>query len=596
MFERSYDAASFFGHVQDVTGDVWPRIEPTLLAPSATAAFTAAGGDLDASLATWGSSLFRVSFLGLPWQMISPIRPLDFFQKAPGELGFVPGQAIAPEYTTAQFVLKDTPGAPLVHFEIPGHARLSWHRSEYTDLRNAWFCTEPGGCHCPPGMEGSPPPSDPLGSGALLGVTGDPGGNAGNVAAHRLSEFCHPEPRPRPPGGGGTSHGGLGCSTHCGSANGDPHLETFDGYDYDYQAAGEFTAVKSTTDDLEIQERQEPFASLNATVVTAVAMRVAGDRVEIDRGATLGVRLNGARITPGTSPRALPGGGTVARAGDEIVVVWPDGTQLRAWGVGPWGVAYLVDPAAARAGHLAGLLGRFDGDVRHLSGRDGHVYDAASLEGRRGFGVRYDRFGESWRITPAASLFVYARGKTTASYTDRRVPRKIVTAGSLPAHVRIAAERTCRANGIRRPLILKDCVLDVALTKQRTFAASGRTLQHTAGVRHVTTPPPSGGGGPEHFQTTCYSDGKVVPAGSVNQASPGVSAGIVADLEPSLANAHTVIHWTAPPGTIDEPVSEGDTVFADLDTPGMYTVYVSYDGDGSHAATRSATCSWNVAG
>ena len=357
--------------------------------------------------------------------------------------------------------------------------------------------------------------------------------------------------------------------------------------------------MKSTTDDLEIQERQEPFASLNATVVTAVAMRVAGDRVEIDRGATLGVRLNGARITPGTSARALPGGGTVARVGGEIVVVWPDGTQLRAWGVGPWGVAYLVDPAAARAGHLAGLLGRFDGDIRHLIGRDGHVYDAASLEGRRGFAVKYHRFGESWRITPAASLFVYARGKTTASYTDRRVPRKIVTAGSLPAHVRIAAERTCRANGIRRPLILKDCVLDVAVTKQRTFAASGGTLQHTAGVRHVTTPPPpppSGGGGPEHFQTTCYSDGKVVPAGSVNQASPGVSAGIVADLEPSLANAHTVIHWTAPPGTIDEPVSEGDTVFADLDTPGTYTVYVSYDGDGSHAATRSATCSWNVAG
>jgi hypothetical protein len=109
-----------------------------------------------------------------------------------------------------------------------------------------------------------------------------------------------------------------------------------------------------------------------------------------------------------------------------------------------------VEPAAARAGHLVGLLGRFDGDMSHLVGRDGHVYDAASLEGRRGFARKYHGFGESWRITPAASLFVYPHGKTTASYTDRRVPRKIVTAGSLPAHVRIVAERTCRANGIRR--------------------------------------------------------------------------------------------------------------------------------------------------
>ena len=280
-------------------------------------------------------------------------------------------------------------------------------------------------------MEGSPPPSDPLGSGALLGVTGDPGGNAGNVQAHRLSEFCHPEPRPRPPGGGGTSHGGLGCSTHCGSANGDPHLETFDGYDYDYQAAGEFTAVKSTTDDLEIQERQEPFASLNATVVTAVAMRVAGDRVEIDRGATLGVRLNGAQITPGTSARALPGGGTVARVGDEIVVVWPDGTQLRAWGVGPWGVAYLVDPAAARAGHLAGLLGRFDGDIRHLIGRDGHVYNAASLEGRRGFDgqvppVRRELADHARRLAvrlrPRKDDNVVYRPARAAEDRDRRQP------------------------------------------------------------------------------------------------------------------------------------------------------------------------------
>ncbi len=56
--------------------------------------------------------------------------------------------------------------------------------------------------------------------------------------------------------GGGEEGGGQGASA---GSYGDPHQMTFSRAEYDFQAAGEFTLVKSTTDDLEVQVRQEPF-------------------------------------------------------------------------------------------------------------------------------------------------------------------------------------------------------------------------------------------------------------------------------------------------------------------------------------------------
>jgi hypothetical protein len=332
-------------------------------------------------------------------------------------------------------------------------------------------------------------------------------------------------------------------------------------------------------------------------------MQVAGTRVEVDRGSSPIVRVNGAVTTLGSSTRTLPGGGTVAEVSGNIVVTWPDGTQAQLWGVGPWGVAYLVQPAAARAGHLAGLLGAFNGDPGHLTGRDGRVYAVSTLEGKRGFDLKYHHFGESWRISQAQSLFTYPRGKSTASYTDRRVPRKILSLSSLPTRQRSQAERTCRGRGIKRKLILHDCVYDVVVTKHKAFASSGARLQRTASTHHKTTPPPPPppppGGGTEQFTTTCYSDDTIVPAGQVQNVPPGTFAGIEADLNPRVGMAVTVAHWTAPDGGIDELNPTGGTnynEFAEMDIPGQYSVYVTYAGDGTHSAARSATCMWNVTG
>src|SRR5262249_20064585 len=146
-------------------------------------------------------------------------------------------------------------------------------------------------------------------------------------------DFCHPKPKPRPTqpqsAGGGSP---VGCTSPCGSSDGDPHLETIAGYDYDFQAAGEFTAVKSTTDDLEIQQRQEPFKSRDVTINTAVAMSVAGDRVKIDAGSRLRLLVNGSAAG---AARHLPHEGTVDSQSRVIAVTWPDGSEAQVWSVGP---------------------------------------------------------------------------------------------------------------------------------------------------------------------------------------------------------------------------------------------------------------------
>jgi hypothetical protein len=67
---------------------------------------------------------------------------------------------------------------------------------------------------------------------------------------------------------GGTANGGIDLDltpnlitlnvAPSGSSTGDPHILTFDGLHYDFQAIGDFVLVKALDSDLEIQVRQAP--------------------------------------------------------------------------------------------------------------------------------------------------------------------------------------------------------------------------------------------------------------------------------------------------------------------------------------------------
>ena len=266
-----------------------------------------------------------------------------------------------------------------------------------------------------------------------------------------------PLPRPVP----------TGCDGHCGNSTGDPHLTTYDGRRYDFQGAGEFIETQDPAGGFTVQVRQQPYpGSDTVSVTTATAMDVAGDHVEVDPGPQgLILIVNG--VTQASTSQSLPHGGTVATApgvdGETATITWPDGSVAEVAQIGGLALTVTVLPAAAHAGRLVGLFGNDNGnpadDVRPNGGQP--IANAT-------FTALYPGFADSWRITAAQSLFTYAAGQSTATYTDRSFPN--ADAASEPVADPTLAEQVCSADGVTDPVSVQDCRLDVGLTGQPDFA------------------------------------------------------------------------------------------------------------------------------
>ena len=331
---------------------------------------------------------------------------------------------------------------------------------------------------------------------------------------------------------------GAGEGSGEGSGNGDsaasygePHEETFSGSGYVFQAAGEFTLVKSTTDDLDIQVREQRFpGAADVAFDTATAMQVGPNIVELaaDASGRLQLWINRRAVAYGA--RALPGGGTISVTGpDSAKVTWPDGTAVSVFSGESGAIAHetitcngsdeidmIVKVAPSRAGHLEGLLGDPGEPVDELVGGNGVVYSldqlAAPWESVQDFDVLYQQFAESWRITQQSSLFYYPPGTSTASFTDLAFPSRAVTVASLTPTTVAAAKRDCKAEGITNPYLLSDCVYDLGLAGGRNVCLGGAEARVQA-----ATGGPTATGLPE-------SSGAVLPL-SAAPSSSGTSTG-----------------------------------------------------------------------
>jgi hypothetical protein len=251
----------------------------------------------------------------------------------------------------------------------------------------------------------------------------------------------------------------------CGATNGDPHLTTFDGVHYDFQAAGEFVLTEDDRGGFQIQVRQEPLSgSTLVAVTTAAAMDVGGTTVAFGVGGT--VLIGGAAVADPTT--ALPGGGRVAveagRHGPRFAVTWPDGSQAQVNQIGSYGLLVVVQPAPDRMGHLRGLLGNFDGDrTNDIASRSGAIVPAPP-----DVNALYPGFADSWRITQARSLFSYERGASTGTYIDRPFPTRATSIADIQNVP--GARAACRIAGVAGGPGLDDCVQDVGLTGSTAFA------------------------------------------------------------------------------------------------------------------------------
>ncbi|MBB5867724.1 hypothetical protein F4553_001103 [Allocatelliglobosispora scoriae] len=306
----------------------------------------------------------------------------------------------------------------------------------------------------------------------------------GNVLPPSYDE-CKKPTKPKPPQKGpvrlceGTTGG------DCASNNGDPHMITFDRVFYDFQAVGEFVVIRSTGGDaLEVQSRQAAMGpSRTVSVNSALAFRLGDHRVSlVIANAVTEVRIDGEPATLARGEKSLPGGGTLVRresdlrTADGYDIRWPDGSEAAVDQIGSYGYRLLVKLAKSRSGKVQGLLGNFDGDPDN----DIAPPTGAALTQPVPFEKLYPGYADSWRLTQEASLFTYASGQSTQTFTDKAFPDKPVTLEDLDAARRAQAEEICRWAGLSSGWQFLECVFDVAATGRSEFAASSASTGRVA--------------------------------------------------------------------------------------------------------------------
>ncbi len=241
----------------------------------------------------------------------------------------------------------------------------------------------------------------------------------------------------------GTLIGNLAGTTLTAANEGEPHLSTVDGLHYDFQSAGEFVSLRDaggSGQGVEIQTRQTPVTTVTpytnpytglATCVsmnTAVAARVGSHRISYQPNLSgiadpsgLQLRVDGALITLPANGIDLGGGGRVigsAAAAGAIEVDFAGGTQMvvtPSWW-SSYNLWYLnVDVFRTQASE--GIMGaRAAGSwLPALPGGAALGAMPAALPQR--YTDLYQTFADAWRVSNATSLFDYAPGTSTASFT-----------------------------------------------------------------------------------------------------------------------------------------------------------------------------------
>ncbi|WP_336001482.1 VWD domain-containing protein [Halorientalis halophila] len=276
-------------------------------------------------------------------------------------------------------------------------------------------------------------------------------------------------------------------------STGDPHLVTFDGTGYDFQAAGEFVLVRETNGSFEVQARQEPSEfSDSVTVNTAVATTVDGREVVVDATRSTPVTVNGTVKALDESDPLEVGNGTIERSGGSYTVTYPGADDEAGPGdehltLDRYGDRLDVEVSlhADRERAIEGPLGDLDGN----SSDDLTLANGSVLSESPDSTVLYGAFREDWRVSAESSLFTYENDSGPDTYYDPNVPRNIFSVEDLDQDVRSEAEEVATNAGLEPGTnAFRSAVIDYAITGDESYVASAKDQNASADVNETVSP------------------------------------------------------------------------------------------------------------
>ena len=441
----------------------------------------------------------------------------------------------------------------------------------YVDVGGSWAYAPSGGTTTREGTFSSPDGSNPVILAATYGSPGALIGPLGTVTVTSPGEWSWTHP-PIPDGIYYvyiTATDSLGLQGQAvfrlkigapddGADNGDPHIHTVDGKSYDFQAVGEFTLLRDT-DGMEIQARQAPvltatpitdsYSGLTSCVSlnTAVAARVGAHRIAYqpdgERGelqffldgrraelSTEGIDLDGHRVS------AFDAGNAAA-----LRVDYQHGAVLTAtphfWT--SHGLWYMNVSISNTQGD-EGIIGRIPEPSWLPALPNGATLGPRPESLHERYLALYQTFADAWRVTDETSLFVYAPGTSTATFTDRDWPAEEppcelkpqfeIPGAPVPVSIGIdEAEQICQAVTVED--LHRDCVFDVATTGDDVHAKGYLIAQDLrlrgSTVQIVGDKPRTRHGEPLVLRATVLpmSSGRPTPTGHVTFFVDGVAAG-----------------------------------------------------------------------
>jgi Bacterial Ig-like domain (group 3) len=371
----------------------------------------------------------------------------------------------------------------------------------------------------------------------------------------------------------------AGHTATCGPTAllGDPHITTIDGAHYDFQGAGEFVSLREP-DGQDIQTRQKPVSTTFigndaydglttcVSLNTAVAARVGGHRLTYEPNLSgvpdpsgLQLRIDGALASLGAQGMALgTGGRVVPQAGGALEVDFPDGKTLFVtpeWWASQseWYLNVDVTHHGLVTGGGANSTGGIVGPIADGSWLPALPNGASMGPMPGGLQQRYDalyhKFADAWRVTNKDSLFDYAPGESTNTFTmkdwpSQRAPCTVPNKKPVEPASEAVAVAACRrvADKDRRA----NCVFDVRATGDPTFArgylASQRNLADSTTTSLTDDADPSQAGEWVTFTAVVVANSSTTadrPSGTVQFAVDGSNVG-----EPIELNAKSRARWT----------------------------------------------------